>query len=191
MKFFVQVQCLVPLALVELCHRDPRPARDDPGDLIVRDTLVHQRHLPGIDRLLLQFQLSSEFRELPIAQLCRFLQISFPLRDLDLVIHVFDVLTQPGQLLHACLLVIPLCLAVVKLRLLLGQFCLQRRQPLRTQPVLLLLQCRDLDLHLHDPPLQLVKLGGQGIQLCLDHGTCLIHQIDRLVGQETVCDIAV
>ena len=39
---------------------------------------------------------------------------------------------------------------------------------------------------LHDLSLDLIQLGGQGIQLRLDHGTGLIHQVNGLIRQESV-----
>ena len=44
---------------------------------------------------------------------------------------------------------------------------------------------------LDDLPLDDVQLGGHGVDLGADHGAGLVHQVDGLVGQEAVGDIAV
>ena len=48
-----------------------------------------------------------------------------------------------------------------------------------------------LNLHLHNLSGKLIEFGRHGIQLCLNHGTGLIDQIDRLIRKEPVADIAV
>ena len=46
-------------------------------------------------------------------------------------------------------------------------------------------------MQLGDAVVQIVQLGGHGIQLGLDHGAGLVHKVDGLVRQEPVGDIAV
>ena len=55
---------------------------------------MNQGHLPGADCLFLQFQLSPELRQRPIAELRCLLQVAFTLCDLNLIVHVLDILTQ-------------------------------------------------------------------------------------------------
>ena len=57
--------------------------------------------------------------------------------------------------------------------------------------VLLLEQRLPLDLELHDAPLHLVDLLGQAVDLDAEPARRLVHQVDRLVGQEAVADVAV
>ena len=57
--------------------------------------------------------------------------------------------------------------------------------------ILLFLQGRHLDLHLHDFPLQLIQFRGHTVQFRLDQGTGLIHQVDGLVRQKSVGNITV
>ena len=59
------------------------------------------------------------------------------------------------------------------------------------QLICLFFQSGLLDLVLDDLPLDDVQLGGHGVDLGADHGAGLIHQIDSLVGEEAVSDIAV
>src|SRR2546427_8391890 len=48
-----------------------------------------------------------------------------------------------------------------------------------------------LDLELHDAALDLVDLLGHRVDLHPDAGRRLVHEVDRLVGQEAVGDVAV
>ncbi len=57
--------------------------------------------------------------------------------------------------------------------------------------VLLLLQRLALDLQLDDPPVEILDLLGLGFDLHPDSARGLVHQVDRLVGQEAVGDVAV
>ncbi len=77
------------------------------------------------------------------------------------------------------------------MRLQVRQLLAQRLQPLLARLVLLLLEGRLLDLELHHPPGGLVEVGGHGVDLGPDHGAGLVDQVDPLVGQEAVGDVAV
>ena len=57
--------------------------------------------------------------------------------------------------------------------------------------VLLLEQRLPLDLELDDAPLDLVDLERQAVDLDAQAARGLVHQVDRLVGQEAVADVAV
>jgi hypothetical protein len=48
-----------------------------------------------------------------------------------------------------------------------------------------------LDLELHDAARHLVELGGHRVDLGADHRAGLVHEVDGLVGQEAVGDVAV
>ena len=65
-----------------------------------------------------------------------------------------------------------------------------RAGPSRPSSVLLL-QRLALDLQLHDAPVELVELLGLGIDLHAQPRRRLVDQVDRLVGQEAVGDVAV
>jgi len=96
-----------------------------------------------------------------------------------------------AQLLHLLLLRLPLGAERVRLGLDVRQLLLQPLQPVAGRGVLLLLQRLTLDLQMHLPPRGLVQLGGQGVDLGAELGRGLIHQVNRLVGQEAVGDVAV
>src|SRR5947199_118232 len=48
-----------------------------------------------------------------------------------------------------------------------------------------------LDLELDDPPVEILDFLGLGFDLHADSACRLVHQVDRLVGEETVGDVAI
>ena len=72
-----------------------------------------------------------------------------------------------------------------------GELLLQPLQPVLRRLVGLLLQRLALDLELDDAPVELVERLGLGIDLHAQPRRGLVHQVDRLVGQEAVGDVAV
>ena len=72
----------------------------------------------------------------------------------------------------------------------LGELGLDRVEPLLRGLVLLLLQRLALDLELLDAALDLVDLGRHRVDLDLQPRGGLVDQVDRLVGQEAVGDVA-
>ena len=72
-----------------------------------------------------------------------------------------------------------------------GQLLLELRQPLGRGLVGLLAQRLALDLELHHAPLHLVELGRHRVDLHAQPRRRLVDQVDGLVGQEAVGDVAV
>ena len=98
------------------------------------------------------------------------------------------------QLLHLAdgpLLVVPLGFLGVEVVPHVGQLPLDLGQMLPGQLVGLLFQGGLLNLVLDNLPLDDIQLGGHGVHLSADHGAGLVHQVDGLVGEEAVRDIAV
>ena len=81
--------------------------------------------------------------------------------------------------------------SVVGLRLQVGQLLLELRQPVPGGGVGLLAQRLALDLELHDPAGDLVQLGRHRVDLGAQPGRRLVDEVDGLVGQEAVGDVAV
>ena len=135
MKLFIQMQGLIPLAFCELCHRDPRPPGNDPGDLLFRNAFMDQAQILVLYLLLLGLQLLFQLRKPSVLELRRLIQVILLLGVLDLAVQALDLLTQAGKPVHRCLLVLPLGLlggkGVMKLR----QLLLEIRQPLLAQMV--------------------------------------------------------
>ena len=95
-----------------------------------------------------------------------------------------------GDLLHAVedvLLVRPPPRELVAPCLRLGELLLERLAGRGR----LLRHRRELDLELHDPPLGLVELDGRRVDLHPEARRALVDEVDRLVGQEAIGDVAV
>ena len=95
------------------------------------------------------------------------------------------------DLVHAVLLRLPAGFQGVELFLLVGQFFLQFLQTVPGKLVVLLFQGHLLDFLLHDFPAQVVQRRGHGVDLRPDHGAGLVHQVDGLVREKAVRNIAV
>ena len=72
-----------------------------------------------------------------------------------------------------------------------GELALEPRQPVARRLVGLLLQRLALDLQLDDAAVELVERLRLGIDLHAEPRGGLVHEVDRLVGQEAVGDVAV
>ena len=191
MQLVVQMQCLVPLRLSQLADRNACPARNNLCDFFFRHLLLHQGKIV-IRQILLQFlQLLLKLRHLAVEKFGSFIQIAALLCHLDLTLGGLDLFTQLRALVYLGFLVLPSRLSVVKALLQVSQFFLQLLKALLAQVVLFLLQAADFHLGLNLLTVQLIQLGRHGSHFGLDQCTGLIHQVDRLIGQETVRDITV
>ena len=184
---------LFPLAFHQLCHRNARPTGHDAGDLALGDLVSQQGAvLLGLfcDALLL-LQLTLQLGQAAVFQLGGFIQIVLGLGLFQLGRNLLDVLPQLAHLFNGRLFVLPPGLHGLEVLPQVGQFLLNIFQMLLCQPVGLLFQGGLLDFQLHDLAVDLVQLGGHGVHLGANHGAGLVHQIDGLVGQKPVADIAV
>ena len=191
-EHIVQMQQLLALALHQLFHRDAGPAGHDPGDLLIGHTVTQEAVLLLlVGQLFLCFQLFLQLGQLAVFQLSSLVQVILTLGFLNGGIGLLDLLTQGLHLANGVLLVFPLCLHAAELILQLGQFLFQLMQAALAQGIGLLFQADLLDLQLSDAVGQIIHLAGHTVHLSLDHGAGFIHQVDGLIRQETVGDIAV
>lgn len=127
----------------------------------------------------------------PYISFCGFFQVIILLRGLDLAVQALNALT---ELLHAAdgvLLIFPLRLHGAELLALVGKLLLQLSEPSLRQLVLLVLEGGLLDLHLDDLAVDDVQLRGHGVHFGADHGARLVDEVDGLVRQVAVGDVAV
>src|SRR4051794_808676 len=189
----VEAQELFALALHQPRDRNAGPARHDLGDLVVGDLLAQQRVVAPLllEARLLGVQLALELRQAPVAQLGGAVEVVGALGLLDLAADLFDLLAQGLQALDRLALGLPLGRHRVGLRAQVRELLAQRLEPLAAGGVVLLLQRGLLDLELHHAPRDLVELLGHRVDLGADDGARLVDEVDRLVGQEAVGDVAV
>ena len=191
MQFVFQMKGLGALALGQLADRDTCPAGHDAADLIVRHAVVYEGVLSAVRCLLALGQFFAKLGQAAVLQLRGTVQIAVLLRDLDLAADRIDLLTQSGQIVGTVLLILPLGFFRRKGIFEFRQFLLEIFKTLTAEFVLFLLEGCFLDLQLQDLALLFVQFRGQRIHLCLDQGAGLIHEVDCLVGKETVRNIAV
>ncbi len=72
-----------------------------------------------------------------------------------------------------------------------GELLLQLAEPLDRRLVLFLAQRLAFDLELHDAPLDLVELARHRVDLHPELRRRLVDEVDRLVGQEAIGDVAI
>ena len=142
------------------------------------------------ERLLRRGELLLQLRQAAILDLRGEVQIVAALGLFQLELGLLDLAVDDADGVDGGLLVLPLGLELFGLLLEVGQVLLQLLQPLAGAFVLLLLERALLDLQLLDLPLQLVNLGRHGVQLHAQARGGFVNQVNRLVRQETVGDVA-
>ena len=83
MELLVQMERFIPLAFRQLRHRDPGPAGNDPGDLILGHAFVNQAQILILYLFFLFPQFLFHLRKFSVLQLRRFIQVIFLLGVLD------------------------------------------------------------------------------------------------------------
>src|SRR5690606_14898409 len=170
-----------------------RPLGDDRRDVLVRDLLLQvralllelvQRRAVGLERLL-------ELRELAVLDLRGTPEIARSPRAVRLVAELLDSSLPLADADDHLLLAHPLRPRAVALARELGDLAPELFEPRLARLVTLLLERLLLDAKLQEAPLDLVDLDGQAVDLHLDLARGLVDQVDRLVGQEPIGDVAV
>ncbi|KOT22176.1 hypothetical protein DM52_2199 [Burkholderia mallei] len=196
MQLLFDVQQLLALALHHPRHRNARRARDDLGNFLRADLRAQQARprrivllaLLGL-RDLLEPRL--ELRQLAVLQLGDLLELAFALQARNVGTHLVDLFLQLRTALHGCLLGRP---DLVEIRVFAPEpldFLLDQRKTLLRRFVRLLLHRFALDLQLDQTAIELVHFFGLRVDFHLDPRRGLVNQIDCLVGQEAVGDVAV
>ena len=132
-----------------------------------------------------------QFGQGAVFQFGRLAQVVFPLGHLDGVLGLLDLPFQLALASDGLLFLFPLRRKDREPLLLVGQFLLQGLQPLLGSLIGFLQQGLFLDLQLHHPPRQFVHFGRHGVDFRAQLGRGLVHQVDGLVRQKAVRDVAV
>ncbi|MNC11155.1 hypothetical protein D3C75_588450 [compost metagenome] len=157
-------QQLVALAFQHLVDRDAGPTRDDFGDLLVGDAVLHQLevvvlHFLGGRQLLLQL------RQHAILDLAHAREILPALRRLQFNLGLLDLFLELGRALQRGLLRLPDLVQIGELALQRVDIVFQIGQTLPRGIVLFLLQHLALDLQLDQATLQPVQFLRLGVDL--------------------------
>ena len=186
-----EAQQLLALALDEARDGDAGPAADDLGDLVLGDLLAE--HPGGVGALL-----GGELGELlleggdgAVAELGDGVEVAGALEALALVAGLRELLADLLHVLDGGLLALPLELHRGGFLLEGGELGAKGGEALLGGGVRLLFERRLLDFEARLAARGLVELGGHRVHLDADRGAGLVHQVDRLVGEEAVGDVAV
>ena len=184
----LHLEQLVALALEHAVDRHPGPARDDLRDVALGHVLLH--HVLGLGLLGLG-EPRLELGDPAVGDLAGTRQIAAALRHLELVAQAVELLLQLLAFGVLLLLRLPLRGELGRALLELGKLLLELGQAVLGGLVGLLLERLALDLELDDAAVELVDRLGLGI----DHHALarrrLVDQVDRLVRQKPVGDVAV
>ena len=184
---------VLDLAFEETADRDARPTADDLGDVLLVHLFLDQRPAALAtlaQRLLGLFELLLQLADL-VLQAGGLLPVGLQRGLLERSAGRVQLLLDLGHLVELFHLALPARLELGRLLLGVRELLLELGQPLLRRLVLLLAQPFALDLELHDPATHLVELDRHARRFHPQLGGGLVDEVDRLVWQETVGDVAV
>ena len=188
----VQAQDLLPLALHQLGHGDAGPAGHDGGDLLVRYRVAHQALAAAFfDRGVGFRQFLFQAGQFAVLQAACGLVVGLQLGGLDAAVDPLNVRLDLLDIFRGSLIAFPDGFLAVELLVEFLQLLQQLGMAFLGQVVLFLLERRLFDLQLHDLSSQRIQFLRHGIHLGADRSAGFVHQVDGLVRQETVGDVAV
>ena len=187
-EFLLQVEQFLTLALHHTAHWYARPAAHYLGDVVGGHLLTHHGSttLGTLQLLLNLLDVVLESHELGVANLSHTLVVALTLLALSLKLEVLHLLLVLLNLVDECLLAFPFSTEVVLLVLQFG-YLLVELGNLRL--VVLTLDGLTLNLQLLQVTSDLVQLLRHRVTLHTKFGCCLIHQVDRLVWEESIRDV--
>ena len=190
MELFLQVEELLAFALQHLAHGDARPAAHHVGDVLGRDFLFnHGLSALRVAQLVLDLgDVVLQCLELAVADFGHPSVVAFALGAFGLELQLLHLLLVLLDFVHQGAFGFPLGLVAAFLFLQFGNLFAQQFQ---LGLVVLALDGLALDFQLFQPALDFVQLLGHGVALHPQFGGGLVHQVDGLVGQETVGDVTV
>jgi len=189
-ELFFQVKQFLTLALQHLAHGDSRPTAHHVSNVIGRHLFLDERittlHL--LQLLLNRRNLTLQGLQASIAYFGHLAIIALALGTFGLKLQLLNLLFVRLNFVDQSLLTLPLCLERGLLFLQFGNLLVQLRQ---LGFVLLPFDGFALNLQLLQPAAQFVQLFGYRVTLHTQLGGRLVHQVNGLVGQETLGNVAV
>ena len=187
-EFLLQVEQFLTLALHHTAHWYARPAAHYLGDVVGGHLLTHHGSttLGTLQLLLNLLDVVLKSHELGVANLSHTLVVALTLLALSLKLEVLHLLLVLLNLVDECLLAFPFSTEVMLLVLQFG-YLLVELGNLRL--VVLTLDGLTLNLQLLQVTSDLVQLLRHRVTLHTKLGCCLIHQVDRLVWEESIRDV--
>ena len=184
----LHVEQLFALAFHHAVDRNTGPAADNTGDIVFGDLFLEQR-IVGVARRFRELLL--QFGDPPVLQFARLLQVTAALRLFEFDPRLVEIFLDPRFGVDLVALVLPARGQFARLLFEFGQFLAQVFEPVLRGGVGFLLQRLLLDSQLDDAAVEILDFLGLAFHFHADAAGGLVHQVDRLVGQEAVLDIAV
>ena len=193
MQLVLEVDELLHLALHHLGHGDAGPGGHHLGDFLLRHLLLENRAvlLLVVQGLFCLLQLALQLGDAAVADLGGLHQIAFAGCALLFGLRGFEVGFKRLDVFDDVLFVLPFGLALRQCVLSIGDFLAQMLKAFAADLVRLLHKRLLLDLHLGELALRQIDLFGHAVDLDAQTAGCLVHEVDGLVGQETIGDVAV
>ena len=183
---------LLDLALQHLGHGNAGPFRDNLCNVLFVDLFFqHPLVLLNLVQTSVRiFQPAFQLLDLSITDFRHPRVIALTLGLLLFHARLLNLLLQGADRLNQFLLALPPQLHLGGFFAKLAQFLFDQRQPLAGRRVVFLAQRLALDLQLNDLALHRLQIRRQRIDLHAQARRSFIDQVDRLVGQKTVGDVA-
>ena len=190
MQLRFEVDELEHLALHQAADWDAGPLADDLGDVFRVDLFLQHAiaKLQLVEVSRCRVDAALEFGNATEANFGGNVQVGLAL---ELRAQLLKLFLQAADGVDGLLLCFPVHLHLVHLRVQQRQFIHQRVESFLRRVVGLVGERDLLDLQLQDAPLHDVDLGWHRIDLDAQLARGLVHQVDRLVGQEAICEVAV
>mmetsp|Transcript_25207 Transcript_25207/g.49241 ORF Transcript_25207/g.49241 Transcript_25207/m.49241 type:complete len:354 (-) Transcript_25207:1153-2214(-) len=195
-----EVEKLFTLCLDQTGRRNAGGHRNDCSDVVNRHLVSEQTNArlchSGFILVSSGLELALQLRKCVESKLGSPVEVKVSLRLFDFDLHDVDLLFEGSDRVHLLLLRLPLIVQRCLLGLQTLHLTLNRlhSRSLCCRACSSSSVCLDgdsLHLQLQQPSVELIQSLGLGGDLNLQLGGCLVHQVDRLVGQEPVCDVPV
>ena len=192
MEFFRQMQKFFPFGADQFADGDPGPAADDLGNVLLVDLFFQQSGTVGIAFLDLFFRggdLFFDARNDTMLQFGGFFILVFAFRFGQIRLGELQAFPQSPQLGNALLFRFPLRPHGFRFFFLFGEFRRDDLRPFFAGGVFFLFQSSQFDLQTHGMAFQFIDFHRTGIDFRPQLGRGFVHQVDRLVRQESFRDI--
>ena len=190
-QMFLEPQQFLALTFQQSGDRNVRPARDDLRDVFLGDFFAQQTIAALFDLLFDFAQLFLQLRDPAVLQLARRRQLTAALGPFQLRPRLVEFFLQLPLIVDYRFLFLPFRLQRGGFLLQFRQFLFELLQPLPAGRVPFLLERLPLHLALHDFAFDHVDLCRHRIEFDLQARRRFIDQINRLVRQESIADVAV
>ena len=187
-QFIFQMQQFLAFALHHLPDGDARPSAYHIG-YIISSNLLFQHSLCALSFLQLllgSLNILLQLLQLAVAYLSHLGIVTLTFGSLSLKLQALYLLLVLLDVVQQVLLALPFLLEVVFLRL---QFLNLLVQRLQLGLVAFTLDGLTFNLQLLQTTAYLIQFLWYGVAFHTQLGSCLVHQVDGLIGQETFCDV--